>query len=259
MLFKWKYFFGKVSWNLTVFQNFQCSDWLIQWSHDLKWDFERFQAYLKLLEVMHPYRTLKVSNVWNFFWFLIWNFSYLSLLLIWFWIWKVSSFKRFQKVSKGPKVSNSTSHFKSHLKVSNNQKWNFETWCAISALHKANWLPCLTFTHNLWIQRSTNPTLLTLVWIERIECPNWLVIDTTLFINYPHTPHMWPRDTTFMTFGPFPDNYTHKIQRDPLGCGWNLKVGPLPTLPKGRLTWWPKTISPFFSKFVQLSELLGNG
>ena len=52
-------FFGKVSWNRTVFENFQSSNWLIQWSHDLKWDFERFQAYLKLLEVMALYRTLQ--------------------------------------------------------------------------------------------------------------------------------------------------------------------------------------------------------
>ena len=62
-------FFGKVSWNLTVFENFQSSDWLILWSHDLKWDFERFQAYLKLLEVMAPYRTLQkfqIDTIWNF-------------------------------------------------------------------------------------------------------------------------------------------------------------------------------------------------
>ena len=107
-------FFVKVSWNLTVFENFQCSDWLIQWSHDLKWDFERFQAYLKLLEVMDPYRTLFDS---------------------WFETFLIS------------KVSNSTSHLKSHLKVSNKQQMRLETRFAISALHKANWLPCWTWIH----------------------------------------------------------------------------------------------------------------
>ena len=80
-------FFGKVSWNLTVFENFQYSDWLIQWSHDLKWDFERFQAYLKLLEVMAPYRTL-FDTIWNFLipylkLFLFWDFCYLNMQLIW--------------------------------------------------------------------------------------------------------------------------------------------------------------------------------
>ena len=103
---------GKVSWNLKVFENFQYSDWLIQWSHDLKWDFEGFQAYLKLLEVMDPYRTLFDSLFETFL------------------------------ISK---VSNNTSHLKSHLKVSNNQQMRLETRCAISALHKVNWLPCLIF------------------------------------------------------------------------------------------------------------------
>ena len=107
-------FFGKVSWNLTVFENFQCSDWLILWSHDLKWDFERFQAYLKLLEVMDPYRTLFDSLFESFL------------------------------ISK---VSNSTSHLKSHLKVSYKQQMRLEMRCAISALHKANWLPCSVWFH----------------------------------------------------------------------------------------------------------------
>ena len=84
------------------------------------------------------------------------------------WIWKVSKVSSFKsskvvnitsflkshlKVSnkqpsiivwKVSKVSNSTSHFKSHLKVSNKQEMRLETRCAISALHKANWLPCYT-------------------------------------------------------------------------------------------------------------------
>ena len=115
-------FFGKVSWNLTVFENFQCSDWLIQWSHALKWDFERFHAYLKLLEVMDPYRTLFDSLFETFL------------------------------ISK---VSNSTSHLKSHLKVSNEQQMTLEMRCMISALHKGNWLPCYCITYEklkLWYQ-----------------------------------------------------------------------------------------------------------
>ena len=43
------------------------------------------------------------------------------------------------------KVSNNTSHLKSHLKVSNKQQMRPEMRCAISALHKANWLPCWNF------------------------------------------------------------------------------------------------------------------
>ena len=58
--------------NGTFFEN---SDW---WSHELKWDFERFQAYLKLLLVMGPYKALFETYDSLFETFVIW-----SCQLIW--------------------------------------------------------------------------------------------------------------------------------------------------------------------------------
>ena len=78
--------------------------------------FDYLFTYLKLLEMMDPYRTL---------------FEFETFLI--------------------SKVSNSTSHLKSHLKVSNKQQMRLETRCAISALHKANWLPCCLFRLTLSI------------------------------------------------------------------------------------------------------------
>ena len=91
-----------------------------------------------------------------------------------------------------------------------------------------------------------------------------------------YTPISWQNVPKILTFSAFSINYTHNIQRDPLGWDLNFKVGPMPTfLPKEIerfsekftptnqflilfkswlsqktiLTWWSKTISPLFSKF----------
>ena len=94
-----------------------------------------FKSHLKVWNKWPPhdgfekFQVSKVSNGTSFS-SLIWKFQISN-----------SSFKKFQK------VSNSTFHFKSHLKVSNQQQMRLETRCAISALHKANWLPCWCCNH----------------------------------------------------------------------------------------------------------------